>query len=254
LADIAAPSERMSMTKMTTRNLSRRLLATSAVAIVVAIATASHTLPASEVSVAGDLIPRLMPKENVSGAAVALIKDGRIVLAEGYGVRDTETQAPVTTATLFNIGSISKSFTALGVAQLVDQRKADLDVPVINYLPDLKLIEPGLAQTLTLRRLLSHSSGFPADEKWPQQVPSTRRGIVAEFSMMPTTAPPGVRFQYCSRCIVLAAYVLERITGQSWEAYTRSHIFEVSVLACGGNSTVSARRAECSITWSSARA
>jgi len=55
--------------------------------------------------------------------------------------------------------------------------------------------------------------------------PPTTDGIIAEFATIPTTAPPGTRFQYCSRCIVLAAYVLERITGQSWEAYTRTHIF-----------------------------
>ena len=58
------------------------------------------------------------------------------------------------------------------------------------------------------------------------QVPPTREGIVGEFASMPITAQPGTRFQYCSRCIVLAAYVLERITGQSWEDYTRANIFE----------------------------
>ena len=76
-----------------------------------------------------------------------------------------------------------------------------------------------------MRQLLSHTSGLPADEQWPQQVPATRDAIVSEFASMPITAQPGTRFQYCSRCIVLAAYVLERITGQSWEAYTRTHIF-----------------------------
>src|SRR6185437_13508325 len=126
---------------------------------------------------------------------------------------------------LFNIGSISKSFTALGIAQLVDQQQVDLDTPVINYLPDLRLSDPNAAQAVTLRRLLSHSSGLPADEQWPLQVPPTREGIVAEFAAMPITAPPGTRFQYCSRCIVLAACVLERITGKSWETYTQAHIF-----------------------------
>jgi CubicO group peptidase (beta-lactamase class C family) len=78
---------------------------------------------------------------------------------------------------------------------------------------------------VTLRQLLSHTSGLPADEQWPQQVPATRDGIVSEFASMPITAPPGTRFQYYSRCIVLAAYVLERVTGQSREACTRTHIF-----------------------------
>jgi CubicO group peptidase (beta-lactamase class C family) len=128
--------------------------------------------------------------------------------------------------TLFNIGSISKSFTAVGIAQLVDQQQVDLDTPVINYIPDFRLRDTQTQQRVTLRQLLSHSSGLPADEQWPPQVPATREGIVAEFATMPITSPPGARFQYCSRCIVLAAYILERITGQSWVAYSRAHIFE----------------------------
>jgi CubicO group peptidase (beta-lactamase class C family) len=166
-----------------------------------------------------------MATYNIPGAALALIKDNRIVLAKGYGYRDLTARTPVTTATLFNVGSVSKSFTALGIAQLVDRHQIDLDAPVIRYLPEFRLSDLQATQTVTLRQLLSHTSGLPADEQWPRQVPPTRQGIVAEFATMPIPASPGTRFQYCSRCIVLAAYVLERITGQSWEDYTRTHIF-----------------------------
>jgi CubicO group peptidase (beta-lactamase class C family) len=188
--------------------------------------TTSHTVSAADFPAADDLMLRLMPMDNVPGVALALINDGRIVLEKGYGYRDLETQAPVTAATLFNIGSISKSFTALGIAQLVDQQQVDLDIPVIKYIPDLRLSDPKAAQAVTLQHLLSHTSGLPSDEQWPPQVPPTRGGIVDEFASTPITSQPGTRFQYCSRCIVLAAYVLERITGQSWEAYTRAQIFE----------------------------
>jgi CubicO group peptidase (beta-lactamase class C family) len=167
----------------------------------------------------------LMAEYNVPGAAVALIKDGRIVLEQGYGFRDLETRAPVTTGTLFNIGSISKSFTALGIAQLVDQHKVDLDTPVIRYVPKFRLSDPHATQTVTLRQLLSHTSGLPPDEQWPRQVPPSRQEIVGEFATMPITAQPGTRFQYCSRCVVLAAYVLECITNQTWETYTGTQIF-----------------------------
>jgi len=210
---------------MMIRTLCGRLLAKCVVSIPVVIVTMAHAVSGSEFLDADDLVLRLMSRDHVLGVALALIRDGRIVLEKGYGFRDQETQAPVTTATLFNIGSISKSFTALGIAQLVDQQQVDLDTPVINYLPDLRLSDPNAAQAVTLRRLLSHSSGLPADEQWPLQIPPTREGIVAEFAAMPITAPPGTRFQYCSRCIVLAACVLERITGKSWETYTQAHIF-----------------------------
>jgi CubicO group peptidase (beta-lactamase class C family) len=203
-----------------------RLLAACVVCIAVAAVTISHSGLAANFPAADDLVLRLMSMDNVPGAALALIKDGNIVLEKGYGFRDLATHAPVTTATLFNIGSISKSFTALGIAQLVDQQQVELDAPVVGYIPDLRLTDPQAVPAVTLRQLLSHTSGLPADEQWPPQVPPTREGIVDEFAGMPITAQPGTRFQYCSRCIVLAAYVLERITGQSWEAYTRARIFE----------------------------
>ena len=171
------------------------------------------------------LMQHLMSMYTVPGAALALIKNGRVVLGKGYGFRDLASRAPVTVRTPFNIGSISKSFTALGIAQLVDEHKVNLDTPVIRYVPELRLSDPHVTQAVTLRRLLSHTSGLPPDEEWPRQVPPSRQEIIREFATMPVTAQPGTRFQYCSRCVVLAAYVLERITGQSWEVYTRTHIF-----------------------------
>src|SRR5271167_1802032 len=185
-----------------------RLLTTCAVGIVVAVVTISASLSAPDFRTADGLMLRLMSTYSVPGAALALIKDGKVVLEKGYGFRDLETDAPVTTTTLFNIGSISKSFTALGIAQLADQHQVDLDTPVIRYVPDLRLSEPQATQAVTLRQLLSHTSGLPADEQWPGEVPPTRQGIVREFATMPITAKPGTRFQYCSRCVVLAAYVL----------------------------------------------
>jgi CubicO group peptidase (beta-lactamase class C family) len=141
----------------------------------------------------------LMSKYNVPGAALALIKDGHIVLEKGYGFRDLEARVPVTIRTLFNIGSISKSFTALGIAQLVDQDKVDLDAPVIGYVPDFRLSDPRVTRSITLRQLLSHASGLPPDEQWPRQVPATRPEIIREFAAMPIAARPGTRFQYCSQ-------------------------------------------------------
>jgi Beta-lactamase len=87
--------------------------------------TISASVSAAGFRAADDLMLCLMSMYNVPGTALALIKDGRIVLERGYGFRDLVTHAPVTTATLFNIGSISKSFTALGIAQLVDQHQVD---------------------------------------------------------------------------------------------------------------------------------
>jgi CubicO group peptidase (beta-lactamase class C family) len=207
------------------RNWRPRLVA-GTIGVAVVAAAVAGSASAADPAAADELMLRLMSKYDVPGAALALIKDGAVVLERGYGSRDLAANAPVTTATLFNIGSISKSFTALGIAQLVDRQQADLDTPVVRYIPDLRLNDPRIAERMTLRQLLSHTSGLPPDKQWPPQVPSTRGGIVAEFASVPISAPPGTLFQYCSRCVVLAAYALERITGRSWEAYTRTQIFE----------------------------
>jgi CubicO group peptidase (beta-lactamase class C family) len=206
-----------------------RLIALCALGICVVAGVISAPAPvkaAVDIGAVDTLMLRLMATHNVPGAALAVINEGEIVLQKSYGFRDLASHAPVTARTLFNIGSISKSFTALAVAQLVDHHKLDLDTPVISYAPDLRLSEPRMTRTLTLRQLLSHSSGLPPDEQWPSQVPPSRRGIIGEFATMPITAEPGRRFQYCSRCVVLAAYVLERVSRQTWETYTRTQIFE----------------------------
>ena len=204
-----------------------RVIAACALGIGVAVEMISASAPAEapvDVHAVDALMLRLIATHDVAGAALALIKDGEVVLEKGYGFRDLTTHAVVTAQTLFNIGSISKSFTALGIAQLVDHHKLDLDAPIIGYAPDVRLSDPRVTRTVTLRQLLSHTSGLPPDEQWPSQVPPSRQGIVREFATMPITAQPGTRFQYCSRCVVLAAYVLERASGETWETYTRTHI------------------------------
>jgi hypothetical protein len=108
---------------------------------------------------------------------------------------------------------------------LVDEHKVNLDTPIIKYLPDWRLSDSQLTRTVALRQLLSHTSGLPSDEKWPRQVPPTRHEVIGEFATMPITTQLGTKFQYCSRCVVLAADVLERMADQTWETYTRSQIF-----------------------------
>ena len=171
-----------------------RLLAACAVGVGVGVVTIPASVSGADLNAADALMLRLMSMDDVPGAALALIKDGRIVLEKGYGVRDLTAHAPVTTETLFNIGSISKSFTALGIAQLVDQHQVDLDTPVVRYIPELRLSDPHATQAITLRQLLSHTSGLPRDDRWPQQVPPKREGIVGELASMPITAQPGARF------------------------------------------------------------
>jgi Beta-lactamase len=139
------------------RSWRRRLPAACAARLAVAVVTMSHSVWAAELPDVDALMLRLMATDKVPGAALALIKDANIVLEQGYGFRDLAAAAPVTTATLFNIGSISKSFTALGLAQRYRQLvrsvsgmqamgigdRGLLPTHVADLVPDLERLVPG---------------------------------------------------------------------------------------------------------------
>jgi len=95
------------------------------------------------------------------GAAVGVIRDGKVILARGYGVRQIGKTAPVTADTIFALGSITKSFTAVTVAAMVDEGKLDFDKPVRDYLPWFQMYDPVATSLITSRDLLTHRSGLP---------------------------------------------------------------------------------------------
>ena len=98
----------------------------------------------------------------VPGAAIALVQDGRLVLAEGFGVRDLATGAPTTADTVFQLASVSKTFTAATVAALVDRKKLGWEQPMVSVLPDFRLHDAYAGQWVNARDLLTHRAGFPA--------------------------------------------------------------------------------------------
>jgi CubicO group peptidase (beta-lactamase class C family) len=184
----------------------------------------SQTLDTKEIEA---YINEMMVLYNVEGVGIALVKDDKVVFAKGFGQRSAEPKQPATENTLFLIGSITKSFTSLAVAQLVDQGKLNLDDPVIKYVPDLKLADPALTKTVTIRHLLSHTSGLPrADEHWYANPPASRQQVIDDMAKVKPTAKPGEKWQYHNQNFVLAAHIVEKVTGQTWEDYVRKNIFE----------------------------
>jgi len=172
-------------------------------------------------------IADLMQTYEVPGTAIALVKDGKIVYVKGYGTRNVDTQAPVTGDTLFAIGSISKSFTALAVLQLADAGKIDLDAPITDYLPDFRLYDPQSAKRITIRALLAQTSGLPrADDLWWPNGPGSRKQIVDDLRKVQLTTIPGQRFQYSNQNYALLGYLIEKVTGQTWESYVQTHILK----------------------------
>src|SRR5262249_31032058 len=106
------------------------------------------------------VVERARKEFDVPGIAVAIVKDGDVVLTKGYGVRKMGDPAPVTPQTLFRIASNTKAFTAAALASLVDEKRIRWDDPVIQHLPTFQMYDPYVTREMTIRDLLTHRSGM----------------------------------------------------------------------------------------------
>src|SRR5580765_7622168 len=131
-------------------------------ALVVSLLLLLQSVPAQQAPLTGfdDYVNKAMRDWEVPGVAIAVIKDDKIVLAKGYGVRKLGGEAPVDERTLFAIGSSSKAFTSAAIAMLVDEGKIKLDDPVTKYLPGFEMYDPYVTRELKIRDILSHRSGL----------------------------------------------------------------------------------------------
>jgi len=188
----------------------------------------SHELTATDLEAFLDgLMPAQLERENIAGAVVAVVKDGKVLFAKGYGYSDMEKRTPVTSdATLFRPGSISKLFTWTSVMQLVEQGKLDLDKDVNEYI-DFK-IPPAFGKPITLRDIMTHTGGFeetardlfvadakhltPLDQYLKQHLPNR-------------IFPPFVIPAYSNYATSLAGYIVQRVSGMPFEQYVAGNIF-----------------------------
>lgn len=164
--------------------------------------------------------------KHVAGATVAVVKDGALFFAKGYGYADVAARTPVDAArTLFRIGSTSKLFTWTSVMQLVEQGTLDLDADVNRYL-DFK-IPATYPQPITLRHIMTHTAGFEEDGRDLITDDASRVIPLGRFlaTHMPgRVRPPGVHASYSNYATALAGYVVQRVSGQPWDAYVEQHI------------------------------
>jgi CubicO group peptidase (beta-lactamase class C family) len=169
-------------------------------------------------------LEELIPRYDVPGASIAVLAGGHVATAAA-GVLNLDTGVPATEDSLFQIGSITKLYTAALVMQLVEEGKVDLDVPVVTYLPELKLRDVGVADAVTLRHLLTHTSGIAGDH-----FPDLGRGedvvarYVASCAELGQLHPLGATMSYCNVGFVIAGRIVEQLTGQSWDEALASRI------------------------------
>lgn len=169
----------------------------------------------------------------LAGAAVAVIDDGEVVLAKGYGLADCEAGTPVTTDTRFNIGSVSKLVSAWGVMRLVDEEFLDLDAPVWEYVRTWELPEsPFYRDGVTIRRLLSHTAGltlhgypgFALGEPLPS-VTESLSGATNGVGAVTLFAEPGTVHRYSGGGYTLLQLMCEELTGEPFAAFMHDAVF-----------------------------
>lgn len=173
-----------------------------------------------------DRLDELTRKHKVPGAALGIVRDDEL-LETATGVVNVETGVETTPDTLFQIGSITKVYTASIVMQLVDEGKVDLDEPVATYVPELSLSDPSLATAITVRHLLNHTSGIDGDlfEDCGRGDDCVER-YIGLFPTLAQMAPPGSFFSYCNSGFVLAGRLIELLDGCSYDAALKRRLLE----------------------------
>ncbi|RKT76740.1 CubicO group peptidase (beta-lactamase class C family) [Terracoccus luteus] len=177
-------------------------------------------------------LTELAAKHGVPGAGLAVLRVGAdggddAVVEAAHGVLNTATGVEVTTDSAFQIGSISKVWTATVVMQLVDEGRLELDAPLRDVLPELEVADEDVAARVTMRHLLTHTSGIDGDV-----FTDTGRGddcvekYVASLGEVPQNHPLGATFSYCNTGFTIAGRVIEKLTGGTWDAAVRSRLFE----------------------------
>lgn len=169
-------------------------------------------------------VTQMMEDYNVPGVGLAVIEDGKVSYLKGYGVRDVATRTPVTPDTEFPIGSVTKSFTALDMMVLVDEGLVDLDAPVTTYIPEFKLSTPKYTKAVTVRNLLTHTTGLVRTDASTFDLNVTTEDIIKAVATTPLVGKPGETFVYSNVNAILAGEVVRRVSGESWETFTRKRV------------------------------
>lgn len=166
-----------------------------------------------------DYLARLVP-HGFSGA-VLIAKDGKVVLKRGYGLANRETKLPYAVDMVSCIGSVTKQFTGAAIVKLEEMGKLKTSDLISKYLPGV----PADKSDITIHQLLTHSAGISGDLGGSDEEPITREALLQKVLAAPLVSKPGTSFEYSNEGFSLAAMIVERVSGQGYEAFLREHLF-----------------------------
>jgi CubicO group peptidase (beta-lactamase class C family) len=183
---------------------------------------------------ADEAITALRHEMKIPGTSVAVVRDGRIIKAAGYGLANVELNVPVTPATIFQAGSTGKQFLATAILLLAEEGKLSLDDSITKYFPEA----PAWWKPITIRHLLAHTSGLP--DVWGE---SDSRGMYANalldmrrdytedellraFIKLRPSSKPGEKWEYCNTGYQILGFLIRRLTGKSHSDFMRERVFQ----------------------------
>lgn len=196
-----------------------------AVSSLTAFPLAAQLPPATRASV-DRAVEATLTRTGVASASIAIVKDGKLAYAHAYGLARLDGKIPATPEMRYKIGSNSKQITATAILLLAGEGKISLDDPVSRFFPNLTR-----AREITIRQLLSHTSGYEdfyaLDYVAPYMArPTTAEQIMNQWAKKPLNFDPGTRWQYSNTNYTIAGAIVEKITGQPLFAFLRSRIFQ----------------------------
>lgn len=167
-------------------------------------------------------------EQRIPGAAFGIVLDNTLAFSGALGVRDVTTDAPVTSGTVFRIASMSKSFVAMAILKLRDEKKLRLEDSVSAYLPEIETLAYPTADspTLTLRHLLTMSPGFPEDNPWGDRQMAINDRTFTRWlrNGIPFSNAPGVTFEYSNYGFAMLGRIISRVSGVRFQNYITRHI------------------------------
>ena len=177
--------------------------------------------PKADEYVAGE-----MKAEKIPGLALAVMRDGKIVKVQGYGLSNVEHNVPVKPETIFQTGSVGKQFTATAVMMLVEGGKVSLDDKIFKYFPE----SPAAWKEITVRHLLTHTSGIPDYGSETKKMVNLRKDytedeLVGRFAQYPLDFPPGSKWSYSNSGYVILGVLIHRVSGKFYGDFLQQHVF-----------------------------
>lgn len=176
------------------------------------------------------LVEKTLKTFDVPGIAVAVIKDGQVVHAKGYGVRSLNTKQSVTADTKFGIASNSKAFTAAALGLLMEEGKLTWDSKVSDFIPEFKLYDPYVTAEFTICDLLTHRSGLGLGAGdlmfWPDDNHFTKKDIIHNLRHLKPVSSFRTKYDYDNLLYIVAGEVIERVSGLKWEEFIQKRFLE----------------------------